>query len=532
MTLTIALVPLDERPVNTKYPQMLAAIAGASVLLPPEHARGLQRQPADLWVVSKWLRESVESKSASAAIVSCDYLAYGNLINARISNDSAAYAISRLALLEELGEKTPIHAFSLITRVANSDDIVEEPSYWKVWGTKFARYARLKHQSESTHLTDGEQSQLFELSRQLPTDYKSDWLKRRLRNHAVNLSLVDLASRGRITSLLLTSDDTAPFGFPTRERNWVRSWLEMIGDATPSNIQMHPGADEVGSALLAKLVNENAGNVPRVSILYSNPGDEMIVAPYEDRPVRETVVGQIEACGCKVVPSGEECDFVLAVVTPSPRRTDYRMDYLAPDRETRSAKYAEFLDKIQESQAAGTPVALADVAYPNGSDPLMSETLLAPERVGVASKLAAYGAWNTAGNTLGVVVAQAACALLSVGDPVRETAQRLFLTHRFLEDYGYQQRVRREARDFCDSQFGTRDPNPESNNQVSAVSEFIESRLNIILGELQESGIGTGVSIVRGSTRLPWRRTFEVDFDLEDPSVSQARHLPEAGRQG
>ena len=39
--LTIALVPLDERPVNTRYPQMLGAIGGANVLLPPPEIRGL-----------------------------------------------------------------------------------------------------------------------------------------------------------------------------------------------------------------------------------------------------------------------------------------------------------------------------------------------------------------------------------------------------------------------------------------------------------------------------------------------------------
>ena len=43
---TVALVPLDERPVNTHLPQMLGAIGGAVVLLPPAEIRGLQRVPA------------------------------------------------------------------------------------------------------------------------------------------------------------------------------------------------------------------------------------------------------------------------------------------------------------------------------------------------------------------------------------------------------------------------------------------------------------------------------------------------------
>jgi hypothetical protein len=31
----IALLPLDERPVNTVYPRMIAEIAGVEVILPP-----------------------------------------------------------------------------------------------------------------------------------------------------------------------------------------------------------------------------------------------------------------------------------------------------------------------------------------------------------------------------------------------------------------------------------------------------------------------------------------------------------------
>jgi hypothetical protein len=55
-SLTLALLPLDERPVNTRYPQMLGAIAGANVLLPPPEIRGLQRTPADCDAVAGWLR--------------------------------------------------------------------------------------------------------------------------------------------------------------------------------------------------------------------------------------------------------------------------------------------------------------------------------------------------------------------------------------------------------------------------------------------------------------------------------------------
>ncbi len=221
---TLALLPLDERPVNTRYPQMLGAIGGAEVLLPPAEIRGLQRVPADTDRVADWLRDA--AKLAQAAIVSCEYLGYGNLIASRISGDSAAAVLARLRLLAELNPSCPVHAFSLITRVSNADDAVEEPDYWASWGTRFYRFARLTHQAETGVVTDADE--LARLEAALPPDLKADWLGRRLRNHTVNLGLLDMAARGQISSLRLTSDDTSPYGFPSRERDWLRGWNNLL----------------------------------------------------------------------------------------------------------------------------------------------------------------------------------------------------------------------------------------------------------------------------------------------------------------
>ena len=511
--LTIALIPLDERPVNTRYPQMLGAIGGAHVLLPPPERRGLQRVPADLDAVARWLREA--AGKADAAVVSADFLGYGNLINARISQSSAADVLGRLGMLADLNAHCPVHAFSLITRVSNADDSVEEPDYWASWGTKFYRYARLSHQRERGEMATGEQEELTRLEAALPPDLKADWLTRRLRNHAVNLGLLDMAARGQIASLRLTSDDTSPWGFPSRERDWLRGWTALLGPALADRVLMHPGADEVGSALLAKLLTAQAGTRPRVGVIYSHPGDDALIAPYEDRPVRETVAGQIAACGGVLTDDLGACDFVLGVATPSPRRTDYRPEFLAEDRRDRTAAYETFLAALGEHQRRGLPVALADVAYPNGSDPLLTEHLLADGSPLAPGRLAAYGAWNTAGNTLGVVAAQSVCAGFAGGSAAQAQAQIVFLAHRFLEDWGYQAVVRREARDEAARRWGRREPDPDSPAEQAALCAFIEGRLTECLMTLQARGVGDGLRLASGSVRLPWRRTFEVDFSLE-----------------
>jgi len=508
--LTIALVPLDERPVNTRYPQMLGAIGGANILLPPSEIRGWLRQPANVEAVGDWLRGA--AKIAEAAIVSCEFLGYGNLIASRISQDSAADILARLRLLTEINSSCPVHAFSLITRVANADDCVEEPDYWAWWGTKFHRYAMLTHQAERGELRDP--GELARLEDTLPPPLKADWLTRRLRNHAISLGLLDMAARGQITSLRLTSDDTSPWGFPSRERDWLRSWSRLIGPALSERVMMHPGADEVGSALLSKLLMGHAARSPRVWPVYSMAGDAALVAPYEDRPVRETVEGQIAACGGLLAESPDSADFMLGVATPSPRRTDYRLEFLESDRRERTASYQNFLASLAAWQAQGVPVALADVAYPNGSDPLLMEMLLSDSSPLLPGTLCAYGAWNTAGNTLGVVIAQAACALMIGENANRAQAQHVFLAHRFLEDWGYQGGVRRAARAEAERQWGRREPAADDDAEQAVLCIFIEGRLREILGQLQARGIGSGLVLTPGSVRLPWRRTFEVDFTL------------------
>jgi hypothetical protein len=514
MTLTLALIPLDERPVNTRYPQMLGAIGGAEVLLPPVPIRGQQRVPADLSAVIHWLKDVTE-RQAQAALVSTDYLGYGNLINARITEDSAVTVLFRLSLLADINTHCPVHAFSLITRAPMADDCVEEPLYWAEWGMRFSEFGRLAHRAEQGDLNADEQAQLARLESSLPSDLKADWLTRRLRNHTVTLGLLDMTARAQLSSLRITSDDTALYGLPSRERDWLGGWPRLIGPALADRVKMHPGADEVGSVLVAKLINEHRGKTPRVWVCWAVPGDEQLVAPYEDRPVRETVWGQIASCGGVPAASAEEADFILGVTTPVPGRGDFRPEYLDADRLTRSAQYTQFLAQLADGQQQGTPIAIADVAYPNGSDPLLMDLLLSTDCPLHAANLCAYGAWNTAGNTLGVVVAQACCALYMGDDPARADAQNLFLAHRFLEDWGYQTVIRREARADAEVHWGRRDPDPESIMEQAHVCRFIENRLCELLINLQSQGIGTGSVLTSGSVRLPWRRTFEVDFQLQ-----------------
>lgn len=518
LPIRIALAPLDERPVNTRYPQMLGAIAGATVLLPPEEVRGHQRVPSHVEEVGGWLRETAQSEEGIDGVVaSADYLAYGNLINARISNEAATDVLPRLKNLEAVSvQGKPVYVFGLITRVSNADDCVEEPLYWATYGTRFYQYSALLHKRDKEALEIGDAERIAQLESEIPAPLIADWLQRRLRNHTVNLALLDLLARERLSLLLLTSDDTSPWGTPSREKAWLESWLSLLGPTVQSRLLIHPGADEVGSALVTRMICRQRGIQPSMYPLYAVPEGENIVAPYEDRPVRLTVEGQIRACGCRIAETPEMADIILGVLPPSPVRTEFRQSFAESERQSRLPYYEQFFKQLATWQQEGRTVALADVTYPNGSDPIALELLLSKASPLKPGKLAAYGAWNTAGNTLGTVVAQAVCSLFMEGDPAREQAQKAFLAHRFLEDYGYQYKVRREARDANRQRYdGRHDPDPDKPEEIAATCAVIEQGLHRVLTEeLHPAGIGVGLILKPGSVRLPWKRTFEVDFDL------------------
>jgi len=507
----IALLPLDERPVNTRYPAMLAAIAGAEVVLPPESAMGRARQGADRDAVERWLRE--EGAKCDGVVASAEFLAFGNLIGSRISHGSAIDGIARLAVLEDLHRGGAlVSAFGLVTRIPNADDCVEEPDYWGTYGTRLHRLSQGLHRLGAGAGEPGDLETVRRIEAEVPAEHRNDWLTRRLRNHALDLALLDLVARNAIDLLLLTSDDTSTWGLSTRERAWIEEWAGLLEGPLAGRLLVHPGADEVGSALVVRMLASRRGRTPGIHVVYALPEGAEIVAPYEDRPVRRTVEGQIRACGARVVDDEAEADIVLLVLPPSPRRTEFRADFAESERADRESAYRAAFAHVAPRIDAGVPVAVADVAYPNGSDPLAIERLFAPDAPFAPASLAAYGAWNTAGNTLGTTIAQAICVWLGGGDPA---AQQRFLAHRFLEDWGWQAVARKEVRAANTARWGRHDPDPRSEAEVERTVRDAEQRLSSRLAWLSEHGIGHGLRLAAGSVRLPWHRTFEIDFTLE-----------------
>lgn len=491
----ILLVPLDDRPVNVTLPAMVAAVAGARCVAPPAALLGRAREPADPDALTDWVRDTA---GAADAVVAClDTLAYGGLIASRTSGHPTADALGRWSVLADLRRERPelpVLAVSTVLRASDSYHGVEEPDYWPRYGRELHALGGALHRRYAGH--DG--TRLAELRAAVPDEVRRDFLTRRLRNHAANLDAVRLAATGVLSTLLVTSDDTAEWAAGTLEEGWLRHWIDALGAG--DRVHVHPGADEVGSVLVARAVLGAAGLAPTVRVHCPVPGADR-VAPYENVPVSVTAARQVRAAGGTVVTAGD-ADVHLVLHPPAPGGPGWHSDFRPDPDPAAVAPVAALAARLVRD---GRLVAVADTRYANGADPVLLDALTAAAD---PYDLAAYAGWNTAGNTIGTAVAHAlaryAGRTTGRGD---EDAHRRLVAHRLLEDGGYQAGVRGRL----ERRLGGADVARLDGGTLADA----ESWLADALGEhLAAAPWGRGLRIAPGTVRLPWRRTFEVDFAL------------------
>ncbi|MGW3864320.1 DUF4127 family protein [Streptomyces sp. NPDC005047] len=490
----IALIPLDERPVCAALPGMVAALAGVSVEVPPAALLPRLRTPGNPGGLGDWLTRT----PYDAAVVSLETLGYGGLIASRTQAATVAGVTARWEALRTLAVTgTPVHAVTLVTRTPDSDDAMEEPVYWDPYGPALHRHSAALHRAA----VEGAEPAPAEV----PEEVRADFLTRRLRNHALNLAALGLLTDGTLTSLVIGADDTAPHALATAELGWLTTWSRWLD---VPGVAVRPGADEACTTLVARTVAGILGG-PEVRVAVEAVDSVGLdrIAAYENVPVGRTAAGQVAACGAMV--TEHDADVHLLVHTPDGSGADWAVAPPADaDRPAGARARAQAVaSRAAELLAAGGEVAVADCALPNGADPLLVSALA---EAGVADRLAAYAGWNTAGNTLGTTAAHAVTRIAAKRAGVLdERAHRRLLLHRYLEDHAYMTRARALARAELNSVSGRHDRVADGHH----VLDLIEQEIAIVQTGLE---LMLDLRVVPGSVRLPWNRTFETDFALED----------------
>jgi hypothetical protein len=452
---------------------MVAAVAGAHVVIPPSRLLPRLRTPGNRKGLADWLVQ--QAPDADSAVITLETLGLGGLLPSRLGTESLSEVLSAWDVLRDLD--LPIHASTVVLRTPDSDDAFEEPGY-------YAQHGRALHAlSAAMHRGD-------DVPTSVPAAVAGDFFGRRLRNHTLNLAALGLAQQGVLTTLVLGADDTAAWAVGTAEQQWLSHWRDWLS-LTPT-VLTYPGADEIATVLTVRALAAGATTVR----LHAAAGLDR-VAPYENVPVAETAAGQIAAAGGELTADGP-ADLHVVIHPPALDSGDFAV---APPTRPGPVAAKQTADLVLDLMAGDTPVALADCAYPNGADPALIAAL--QERLGTEwDRLAGFAGWNTAGNTIGTAVAHGLAFVIGhrrgTFDPA---AHAHLLRHRLLEDWGWMSRARAEVR-------ATVGSDPRRHDHVGP--EAARDAHRLLTERLADLDPGWLVDAVR----FPWNRTFEIDFEV------------------
>lgn len=507
----IIYVPLDERACNYSFPQKLAQMTDDIELLVPAYKdMGCLKTPANFSKIWEWIFE--HAPECEYAILSVDTLVYGNIINSRTHHrtcDECQKTLDNFRKLKKINPNLKIHAFNLAARVAAYNDAHEDPDYWATQGWNIWRYTYLTDKISRGHADDKEKTELEELKKNIPTDILNDFIERRKVDRFTNLYCVDLVKAGVFDVLTIPKDDTAEYGYAAMDQSAIAQKVRQ--ERLMDRVMVYPGADEVGCVLFTRVFNLIKGYTPRVYVRYSSTLGPTIVPRYEDRPLHESIKAQITSAGGIYEDNTDHSDCMLAVNSPGKYMIESSEQYTKDLTFTSHINMHEFLRYINYYvDHYKKSVGVAEVSVCNGCEnEFMDYALLA----GIYEKVQAVGGWNTAQNTIGVVLAQTVIASYYnrfAGDYGKYQLSEEFKLRSIVCDWLYQSNVLHRFL------IETKDKlNPY------ALAEHYESTQNYFVNHLNEcvkekfNGRYKGADIMIHDLLFNWDGVFYIDFNIK-----------------
>ncbi len=433
----ILLIPLDERPCNRIFQQLLTKGTEYDVKTPPLEILGLQKKAGDVNKIWAWLQKEVED--AYGLILSIDTLLYGGLVPSRLHHktvDELLCKVDDLKQLKKNNKDLKILAFDTIMRTPSYSSDDEEPDYYQTWGKDIHDYGMLTHKIEANVATDVEKKTLQEINQRLPKDYYEDYINRRRKNIEVTKRIIEFVKDGTIDFMVIPQDDATPYGLTAKDQHSIRQYINDTKQQL--KVYMYPDADGVGLTLLARLINIDNGVRPRVYVRFSSDAGRLVIPCLEDRHIIETIKYHILAINGVMTENEASADSIL-MVNVAPKMFDVRFENLKGIEHNVMRNLIEFIEYADYAiNYLKKPVIIGDVAYANGSDLELVNLIY---QKGLTYQLAGYAAWNSSSNSLATAIAQGVIYNL-----YGKTKSHLeFLALRFIEDAAYQSIVRQEV---------------------------------------------------------------------------------------
>ena len=488
---TMVYVPMDTRPVCKDYTVATMKAAGWDVLVPPEELLSSADRDGQPDKLLEWLEQN--TPKAVAVVASADALIYGGLVDSRTHHIEPSVLQSRVERLLSLKKKVhspDIYVFVTIMRSPKASAAPVEPVYYQEWGGKLFRHGALRDKVELQGLSRKENKELQELNRTIPRNVIADYYDRRRTNIRTSELLLHGIESDSFNYLLVGRDDTNPLSQAHKEARYMSS---LVSNFSNSKIRFFSGADQLGLVLLTQAANRLTFTTPLVYTEFGNGKGGETVPTYEDDTVAESARQHIFAAGAFPSKNAATADYVLLVNTPYNGKTLEASD--AKNNGVADKNTKVFEDKVQSYIERGKKVIVSDSAYGNGADNALVKELF---RRGLAYQVAAYGGWNTSGNTLGFALSQGMESPFYEGNAAKD-----LLTVRYLDDWAYQANARMDVYQHViwPKQMPNSGFTPEQKRIAeAAIKESITKVAEPVMGSVAKEY----------DFKLPWSRMFEV----------------------
>ena len=485
----LLLVPLDDRPVCYGYVVDSLQKAGVEVLTPPRELLPNALHDGDVVGLFAWLEEN--ASKADAAVVATDTLLYGGLIGSRTHHISTKELDSRLDMFLRIMERSQIktYAYSTIMRTPYGTSGRLEPPYYQQYGMQLHIWSKFWDMAEMRVLSKEECVNFLQWHWSVPATYRRDWQERREKNLHINKRLLQITKQGKFAYFILGNDDMSLLSASHREDRILRKLaIDLPGD----RYGHFAGADQLGILLALRAHYDKSGKYPQVAVQYNTGVGAATVPAYEHTYIADTVHAHIAALG-GVLTDVKNADLLLAVHTPINGETLDANDAENSVRVDLNAGGA-FAELVAE-YLPDKPVAVADIAFSNGSDNALVHALMSKN---LAWQLAGYAGWNTAGNSVGYALAQGLLAR-----EMHAQHRKELLAVRYADDWAYQANVRPRLREQVLIPRGWNEQNLGANlYYVQALAQ--SGVLNFMF---EYSGAWSDFAVV-----LPWGRLFEAEI--------------------
>lgn len=450
--------------------------------MPSPALLGQLKKPANFRTLKRWVKNHLFENDP--VVVALDTLAYGGLIPSRVNTEPLETLQKRVAEFFGQVKADACYGFSSILRIPHYNNAEEEPDYWADYGVALYEASVAMHRTGS-----------FSGQGRIPDAVLEDFLSRRQKNHALNEHYLGYLQDGRLDYLTYCQDDTGPYGLNVQEAEALGTLIKRRKLGGQTHIQT--GADEVAACMLARWMASQHTEPPKVYPFYSSEAGRKLIARFDGLPIDAVTEKAIRACGAVVAAKAGEADLWLMVHTPEARQGDHCAGIEA---RTSTDQAEEVVRLVSKALQQGKAMALADVAYANGSDPKLSNRLLT--QFEDLTGLYGYAGWNTPGNTLGTAAAMGLIRWMAEQNRTfnPEAFCRLMLV-RLADDWLYQADVRQVIRGMMNGRAHREAPDETLLNiQMADGLNLLKTRLGL-----------EGRNI---HCRFPCNRTFEVEIGI------------------